>query len=436
MIRDGQGQKLDVLVIGAGAAGLAALAELDRAGLNVLCLEARDRIGGRILTVHDPLCPLPIELGAEFVHGKPREIWDIVQGAGLGAYDCTENAAHIEGGRVVDRSGAWLPVDEIMSEMERAAESGPDRTFREFLAETNYPKDAKKLATSYVEGFNAAHDDRIGIASLAQDSRASEAIEGDSSFRLIEGYDAIPKYLLRRVRDAIRFSSVVERVEWSKDGVKAGVRSDLTGRRETIEARRIVVTVPLGVLQAGDITFDPEPTDHLRAAKRMCFGQVFRMILRFERRIWEENEELADAGFMLSDEAVFPTWWTPLPFREPLITGWSAGRKSDPLLEHTERCVLKSAIERLARITSVEEGKYQAALSGVYFHDWSRDPFARGAYSYLPVGGIPLREALASPLEDTLYFSGEATELNGHGATVHGAIASGRRAARQILDGR
>lgn len=433
--------KLDVIIIGAGAAGLAALAELNRGGVKVLCLEARDRVGGRIATVHDPSSPVPIELGAEFIHGRPREIWDVINAAGLTAYDCTENALHVESGRVVDNADAWLPVHEIMSKMQGAAAAGPDKSFAAFLAGTDDEDGAKRIATAYVEGFNAAHDDRIGIASLALDGRASEEIEGDRSFRLLNGYDAVPAYLLRQTRNpgvSVRLSTVVEGVKWRKRWVTVFVRSSLTGRRQMFESSRLIVTVPLGVLQAeagetGAIDFDPLPAAALEAARRLCFGQVFRTVLRFTYRVWERREEMDDTGFLLSDERVFPTWWTPLPIRAPILTGWSAGRKADGLLGQTREAVVGQAIDHLARITSIGASELHSSLAAAYFHDWHRDPFARGAYSYVPPDGLAARELLARPIEDTLYFSGEATETSGHGATVHGAIASGKRAALQIL---
>jgi monoamine oxidase len=427
--------RFDVIIIGAGAAGLAALAELDKAGLNTLCLEARDRIGGRIFTIHDPACPLPIELGAEFIHGRPPETWNIIESARLPAYDCTENAVRIADGTVVDRAEAWLPVDDIMSHMEKAAQAGLDRSFRDFLAGTNYASEAKKLATSYVEGFNAAHDDRIGIASLAQDSRASGEIDGDRSFRLMSGYDAVPHYLSSFLQepDTVRLNSIVERIVHKRGRVFVTFRSALTGGRETVEAEAAVVTLPLGVLQSGGVEFNPVPADHLQAASQLCFGHVFRVILRFRERLWDRNAQLSDAGFLLSDEPVFPTWWTPLPFRTPLITGWSAGRKSDPLLGRSREAIINSALDRLARITSLDSADIHSSLAAAYFHDWAADPFSRGAYSYVPVGGLSARQLLAAPIDRSLYFSGEATELNGHGATVHGAIASGRRSAREIL---
>jgi monoamine oxidase len=158
------------------------------------------------------------------------------------------------------------------------------------------------------------------------------------------------------------------------------------------------------------------------------------VVFRFREPFWESKAELADAGFMLSQQDVFPTWWTTLAARSPNITGWSAGAKADALLGKSRDEVLALAMKSLSQITGFRLADVQAQLQNAYYHDWHTDPFARGAYSWVPVGGLDARRALAQPVEDTLYFAGEATDQDGHSATVHGAIASGKRAAQQIID--
>ena len=186
----------------------------------------------------------------------------------------------------------------------------------------------------------------------------------------------------------------------------------------------------------GSIELDPVPTAFFEAVNKLRFGEVVRVVLRFDDRVWERNCELADAGFLLTGESAFPTWWTPLPIRAPLMTGWSAGRRNESLLGRDQEIVIRCAIKRLAQVLAVEESLLHQSLQTAYYHDWHGDPFARGAYSYIPAGSLKDHERMAEPIEDTLYFAGEATEITGHGATVHGAIASGRRAAQQVLGSR
>jgi monoamine oxidase len=407
------GPDWDVAIVGAGAAGLAAAQALIRAGMRVCCLEARDRIGGRILTVHD--ATTPIELGAEFVHGRPREIFELAERGGIELYE--------QGGRFVklveDADG-----DSVLDDLVRSASEEHDETFQGFLDRSNYPAGDREQAAAYVEGFNAARREVIGVASLAQDRLAADRIDGDYSFRVREGYDAVIRALAAGV--AVRLNSVVDAIGWRPGAVAVRLRS-----AETVRAQRVLITVPLGVLQAGAIRFDPEPEDTLAAARVLRFGDAFRVTLLFDRAYWDEIGETAGAGFVFSGEPVFPVWWTGRPVEACVITGWTAGAKADELLGLSESAVMALAVGTLSRILKTELPEPR----GAWFHDWHADPFARGAYSYVPAGGLPARRRLAEPVEDTLYFAGEATDLLGYGGTVHGAIASGRRAAGQILAG-
>lgn len=433
-----QKEAVDVLVIGAGASGLTALRELDRAGLRVLCVEARDRIGGRIYSIHDPLSPLPIELGAEFVHGRPPEIWNLLADASDPICELSSEFIHMHAGKRQEDSKIDAGVGRLMDEVKNHKDDTPDESFAAFLRRSRYPPDVKHWAESFVEGFNAAKSDLISVASLAGDQRASEKIDGDRSFRVLSGYDAVIQQLvagITGVKHKLRTNSVVEAIRWQRGSAITHVRSAITGQLELYRSRRVLITVPLGVLQAkaneqGAIDFQPEPQPALQSARKLAFGQVFRIVLRFDEPFWEKNPDLAEAGFILSDERFFPTWWTPLPVRAPIITGWSASQHAEGLIGEPRSRIVTEALASLSRITGLQPSRLEQA----YFHDWHADPFSRGAYSYVPAGALPDRRKLAEPVEETLYFGGEATDVTGHSATVHGAIASGKRAARQILE--
>jgi monoamine oxidase len=434
---------VDVVVIGAGAAGLVALRELDRAGIRVLAIEARSRIGGRVFTVHDPAAGLPVELGPEFIHGHPSEVFNELKSANLAAYDVSGEAVDIDSATARPRDDEDLSdaVDRLMDELVNAGETGDDKPFSEWLASTAYSDAVKQRATSFVEGFNAARREVIGIASLALDTRASDAIGADRNYRIFQGYDAVLKHVLDGVagaNDKLRLNRVVEQVEWKPGSATVHTRSMLTGGVETIHCRKVVVTVPLGVLQAnpgdkGAIRFTPEPANILHAARKLRFGQVVRIVLRFREPFWESINELSDASFLFSKEPLFPTWWTARPVRTPIIVGWSAGPNPDTLLDRSESEIVDAALASLARITRFDPSRVCGLLEAAYHHKWNEDPFARGAYSYVPAGALGARETLASPVADTLYFAGEATETTGHGGTVNGAMATGFRAAAQVL---
>jgi monoamine oxidase len=408
---------------------------LDRAGLRTIVLEARDRIGGRIYTIHDPLSFLPLELGAEFVHGRPIELLNLIRDAGLKIYDGTDASYYMNNGQIERSADAWDLVGSILDEM-RVAAKGSDQSFEQFLAKTEYDDDARKAARGYIEGFNAADASEISIQALAEETAAADEIDGDRVFRFASGYDAVPLHLLHTVPDfqaKLHLSTAVERLDWKPGTVSLRTRNTLTGEVQTWNAERAIITVPLGILQAGAIAFCPEPVELLEAARSLRFGQVFRLVMRFRKPFWESHGELQDAGFILSREQLFPTWWTTLSMRSNLLTAWSAGARADGLIGMSQQEIVNTALGSLARILGIKVEEIRANLCAAYFHDWQKDKYALGAYSYVPAGALDARRKLAVPVEDTLFFAGEATDQNGHSATVHGAIASGQRAAKQIL---
>ncbi|HWQ57331.1 MAG TPA: NAD(P)/FAD-dependent oxidoreductase [Bryobacteraceae bacterium] len=419
---------MDVLIVGAGVAGLAAARDLCAAGYEVMVLEARDRIGGRVWTRREPLLPVPVELGAEFIHGRPRETWEIVEKAGLTACDVTGDGWTREGDSLKPRDET-ARFDRLFEAMQRTGE--PEPTFEEFLQSTPFDATTKAWATAYVEGFNAARKERVGVRSLVDDERAAGAIGGDHLFRILSGYDGVPRHLWAGAAGAeLRLNTGVTALRWGPGKVEAETRSGW------FAARCALVTVPLGVLQAADqpgaIRFSPEPPN-LEAARRLEVGQVVRVTLRFRERFWERRDGLGEAGFLHSLDEWMPTWWSTLPVHAPLLTGWAGGSAAERYCGRGESFVVEQAMGALARLLGMPVREIEAMADGWFWHDWHGDPYSRGAYSYAPPGGAAARRGLAEPAGGTLFFAGEAANVEGHSAMVHGAIASGRRAAAQIV---
>ncbi len=417
----------DVLVIGAGVAGLAAARELTGGGLRAVVLEARSRIGGRIFTVHDPLVSKPVELGAEFIHGRPPEIWDIVQAATIHVSDVRGERWCAEGGslRRCDR----LPdsADVLFERMRDFA--SPDRGFQQYLDECGCPEPAKRWAAAYVEGFNAADSHRVSVAWLVRETEASDAIGGEHAFRPL-GYDRIPEWLRAGIdpgRGELWLNTPVSKLVWKRGEVAAETP---LGR---FVAARAVCTVPLGVLRANALAFEPAPAPILDAAQALEMGNVVRVVLRFRTLLDEWRPELGQMGFLHSDHRWFQTWWSALPARIPLLTAWSAGPHAEGLAGKREGEVIDAALTALAEITGIGVSRIHRDFETGYVHDWSADPYSRGAYVWAPAGALDALDTLATPVEDTLFFAGEAVCPAGHTGTVHGAIASGRRAALEIL---
>ena len=389
----------DVAIIGAGAAGLTAAGLLARAGKSVRCLEASDRAGGRILTIHDPLSPLPIELGAEFIHGRPPQTWNLIRSAGLTAYEHTARARLSDHGKFLEETEAGKIADRALSAMSKSAKQ-KDESFEDFLTRSHLPPHVKTWARVHVEGFNAARNELISVAALKLDAKAAAEIDGDRAFRILGGYDSLIHLLMHAIPDhqsVVSLNSVVERVEWRRRNVTVKFRSALDNQVSTIRCAQLIITVPLGVLEAtapaqGAIVFDPEPKGIRNAMRTLEFGQVYRVTFRFEEPFWQTDERLKGIGFVISREQVFPTWWTSHPVLTPLLTGWSAGPTAEPLLGAQRPVVISEALGSLGRILGRKIPRPLAA----YFHDWHSDPFFRGAYSYVPVNAMPSRQFLRS----------------------------------------
>jgi monoamine oxidase len=416
------GGEADALVIGAGVAGLAAARELHAAGLDVLILEARNRIGGRVHTVHDPHLAVPVELGAEFVQGRPPGVWSLLSAslaasAVTGDSWCSGDGGPRRCGELFDALG---PLFERMGPQEE--------TFAHFLERAGIDERLRPWATTYIEGFNAAEKDKVSVLWLLEEERAAGEIDGDRAFRILGGYAKLVDVLAGGAQ--LLLNTRVTSIEWGPGHVEARDAADATFR-----APAAIVTVPLGVLQAGAIRFSPEPDGIREAAAALEMGKAIKLNLRFRERFWEAGE-MFDLGFLHAPEAAFPTWWTAAPVHAPLLTAWAAGSKALALAGLGEHELVDRALDALAAVSRIGRARLDDLLEGSYLHDWQADPFALGAYSYVPAGAIRAPQALAAPRSNTLWFAGEATVTGGHRGTVHGAIATGRRAAREFLNSR
>src|ERR1700723_2426594 len=430
--------RYDIVVLGAGAAGLAAARVLAQAGKRVVLLEARERIGGRIFTHHagpSQSAAAPMEMGAEFIHGLPQATWDLVNEARLRTRELDGDRLSFAHGRF--ESGGENQQDPAYAIEEMTAwlgkqPPGTDDNFAHYLDRAGIDAAQRKRAASYVESFNAADSRVIGIAALAKQQLAEDAIRSDRLFRIEAGYDALTRFLAEKFLAAggtLLLGPPVHQVRWSRGAVVlSGL--DAGGQRFELPTARALLTLPLAVLNAGTVTFAPAPGEILEHAARMAMGTVVRISLNFDAKFWQE-----DVSFLFTPDEALTAWWTPMPDRAPLITGWAGGTKAVALGQRMgdPNALLEESLGALSRIYGIATPELRRRLLRWRTHDWQTDPYARGAYSYAPAGALNASEKMAQPVEDTLYFAGEHTDATGHWGTVHGALGSGLRAAGQIL---
>jgi monoamine oxidase len=421
----------DVLVVGAGMAGLTAGRALAEAGLKVLVVEAQDRIGGRIWTRH--VGDEAIELGAEFIHGRPPELWALIEEAGLETYERGGAQLCFDDGALSDCGDEMDTVFEPLEKLKKFGDS--DMSFAKYLDREQTPAEQRGPMIGYVEGFNAADHREVSVAALGAQQKAEDASGGDHTYRLRGGYDQLPRYLSERITEfggKVLTGTPVTDIQWEPDRVK--VVSDLW----TFRAPQVVVTLPLAVLQRGSVKITPQPRQILEAAERLRMGQVRRFTLLFAEKFWENlppQPALGEMSFLFAFTEMPPVWWTPHPEASHTITGWVGGPRSAALTGLNAQTLGQKACTTLGRIFGVRKERVHGLLRGCYTHDWQHDRFTLGAYSYVATGGLDASRQMTEPVADTLFFAGEHTDVTGHWGTVHAAMRSGLRAAEQILSG-
>lgn len=425
---------VDVIIVGAGAAGLAAAHKLSQLNLRSVILEARPRIGGRIFTLQDDAIASPIELGAEFIHGKPDSLFTVIRNAELDFHQTSGDAWSCDGGALIKGSEVEKAWEEISGQMKRRRHN--EQSFQSFLQGTDADDRRKELATKYVEGFHAADPAKVSLESLVLEKRASERVSGEKLFRLDGGYGELIRWYARTIGAKIHLGKRVRTINWSQGSVRAQFTTEDSNEHETMSARAAIVTVPLPMLQGGDgvgsLRFDPDLPAKRSAARRLAMGNTLRVVLAFSQRVWDET--LPSLGFLFCPESVFPTWWTTLPNQTNMITAWAGGPAADRLLTSSSDDLASIALTALSKILRTSKSRLERLLRRHYVHDWSRDPYSLGSYTYTPVDALAARSELGEPVEDALFFAGEAVSTSGEHGTVHGAIKSGSLAAYQAAE--
>ena len=414
---------IDVLIVGAGAAGLLAARELTRAGKRVIVLEASQRVGGRMLTELESDAGRPIELGAEFVHGDAPETTKLLDEARLATVRVTGRHYRSDRGELSPQGPVWERMGRVFAHMSKRRKQ--DRSFQAFL--DGKPGGAslraeRELARGFVQGFNGADPALISERSLAEQGDPTEGAA--EARRIVDGYAALVVHLEREVAGFVRRGVRVTRIAWSEEGVRV---VDMSGGEHA--ARAAIVTVPLPMLQdEAALALEPDIPPLREAARRLVMGHVVRVTVAVRDRFWERTTK--ELSFVHAPTRPITVWWTQHPIAAPLLTGWSGGPPALALARHGD--VESTTIAELAHAFRMRRGRMEALVESLHWHDWSSDPCFLGAYSYTGVGGLSAPRTLARVFGGTLLFAGEATEGDTQG-TVEGALASAKRAVRAVL---
>ncbi|QQL48648.1 flavin monoamine oxidase family protein [Mucilaginibacter ginkgonis] len=419
----------DILILGAGAAGLMAGRLLVKAGYKVTILEARDRIGGRIHTIYDQFGKT--ELGAEFVHGDLPVTLNLLKEAGIKYHAASGEMLHLDNGRLTEEGNEIDGWDELMDKMNGLKEDMnlADLLTVYFAGEEHEP--LRDQAKRYVSGFDTADPADVSVFALCEEWQNED--EG-AQHRLNYGYLEMINYLADEITSAggqIILEAEVKDCNWSKDKVTVK-----TSNSESYKARKLIIALPLGVLKSDNaLTFTPPIHSQQQAFRQIGFGAIIKVLLRFNTRFWEKlhDEDLSGALFFMSKEEI-PTWWSQAPKHEALLTGWLGGNPARELTDASDEDILEKSLESLSNIFDLTVKELKEQMQSWHVANWTADPYTLGSYAYDMVGSDDAREILTSAIEDTIYFAGEYLYHGPAMGTVEAALTSAAAVATNIID--
>lgn len=422
----------DVIIIGAGASGLMAAWELVQTGKKIIIVEARDRMGGRIHTIQPPGFELPIDTGAEFVHGKLKLTQMILEKAGLSFYEVAGDIWQKQNGQLQEQKDF---IEDYSSLNKKFKELNSDIPVAEFinkhLGEDKYEQLRLNLR-NYVEGYYAA--DTINASTFALRDELNQSTS--RQYRIEGGYSRLIDWLCQQcIHKGAEFmtSSPVEKINWQKDHVEVTV-NDIH-----LNSKKLLVTVPVSVLQEEKITFSPALTQKIIAAQKLGYGPVIKSMLQFDEEFWSDKKrtqgkDLSEMSFIFSD-ATIPTWWTTQPNKSGMVTGWSGGPHAKKLMGFQRHEILKAALDSLGKIFDTEAAWLKEKLKAWHIADWPSDPFGCYGYSYHVVNSHSLQKMVRQPIDNTLFFAGEGLYEGVEIGTVEAALQTGQDAAFELIAG-
>lgn len=422
--------KPEVLIVGAGLAGLGCAQALLQRGIKSLILEAKDRVGGRVFSKRQPLYSPPIEYGAEYLHGVNKNLMDLLGQRPF--VDVQDTHLYFSDGKLQEKKDFWERFEKYTSLLNKNLKE--DRSVSEFFKAQGkkIPPEWREILFAYVEGFHAANADLMGEKALASAEQSEEEeLNGQGLFRILEGNS----FLLTKLQENldIRLQNRVSRIQRLKDRTEVIALTPKGPQAHMV--RFVVLTVPLGVLKnenpLSHIEVSPPIPEIPQALESLHMGHIQRISFVFKERFWETLSTTPISFIHLDAHYYFPTWWTQSPVRSPVLVAWQGGPKAEEMSAWTKEQRVQAALKTLSAFSKKSVRFLRDRIESVHTHNWSHDPFVLGAYSYTGISR-GRRHDFRKPFADYLWIAGEATAKDADQGTMQGALESGYSVAEQI----
>lgn len=413
-----------VVIVGAGIAGIYAAYILKNQGADVVVLEAANRYGGRIKPLTD-FATFTIELGAEEIHGEKSVFYDLIK-AGNHSFitDVLNHLYYFNGSLKTEAQATENTFFNIVDELTNGLSdyAGSDITAEAFAGSEGVSDNVKHFFNAWIGNENGTDIGRIGMHGLRETDQRWTA--GDNNFMLKDSdILSIIEQQFQEIIPLIRLEKQVTEIDYSTSSVKVICADD-----DIVTADKVIVTVPLSIMQSNDISFVPAlPDSKVAAYNRIGIDRGLKVIIKFDVMVWPAN-----TGSIYGEGYVPEFWVTSGGGRsdsEFILTAFIMGENAEYLTAQGDQMITTILAE-----LDVIFGNASTHYVDHVIQDWGNEPHIRGAYSYPKVGTGNAREIIASPVGNNLFFAGEATHTQGHAGTVHGAMETALRAALEIIN--
>jgi monoamine oxidase len=399
-----------VLIIGAGAAGLYAGYILKKKGIDFQILEASSVHGGRMGKL-EGFADYPIDLGAEWLHGRNSILGDLITRSGTAIVLDNSQEKFWFNGNVV----STLPQTPDLE----AYDSWSDISFKDFFHEKGFGAEYDNIVEAIAGDYGA---DASRISAAATVTEEENWCSGTDDYKFAETYfDFIDREIAAEVLPYITHNAAVTSIDYSGSSIYVA-----DSNNNLYTADKIIITVPITILQAGDIQFVPALSNEKTTAfSRIGMGAGMKVFLKFSTRFYDEIIGGGSVCAAYADDTIGKTT------ADHVLLCFVMGEQAENLTALGSDAAITNAL--LGELDLMYNGQATPAFISSHVKNWTTEPFIRGAYSFSAVGIGDARKTAAAPIGERIYFAGEAMNTSGHHQTVHGAVESGYNAVIKML---